>query len=76
MENDPKATIYFVTTERADELNLTIKKTLFAETEKKKKLKLMISIGDVFRTLDNSIFLILNDILELRNILLSKSAKS
>jgi hypothetical protein len=76
MESDPKATIYFVTKERAEELNLTIKKTLYNETEKRKKLKLMISIGDVFRTLDNSIYLILNDILELRNILLSKPAKS
>ncbi|MCG3226196.1 MAG: hypothetical protein H7645_04695 [Candidatus Heimdallarchaeota archaeon] len=76
MESDPKATIYFVTKEQAEELNLTIKKTLYNETEKRKNLKLMISIGDVFRTLDNSIYLILNDILELRNILRSKPAKS
>jgi len=76
VESDPKSTIYFVTRERAEELKLNIKKTLYTETEKRKNLKLMISIGDVFRTLDNSIYLILNDILELRNILLSKSAKS
>ncbi len=74
-ESDPKSKIFFVTTEKADELKLNIKKTLYNETEKQKNLKLMISVGDVFRTLDNSIYLILTDILELRNILLSKSAK-
>ncbi len=69
-ERDPKAKVYFVTTERAEQLPLAHKKYLFEESEKRKNLKLMISVGDVFRTLDNAIYLILNDILELRKIIL------
>ena len=75
-ENDPKSTIFFITSERAEELNLTIKKPLYNEVERRKNLELMISVGDVFRTLDNAIYLILNDILELRSILLGKSTKN
>ena len=73
-KDDPRAQVYFVTMEKAADLPLKIKKYLYAETEKRKKLKLMISVGDIFRTLDNAIYLILNDILELRNILLSQGA--
>jgi hypothetical protein len=73
-KDDPKAQIFFVTAEKAEELPLKIKKALFTEAEKRKNLQLMISVGDVFRTLDNAIYLILNDILELRNILLSQGS--
>ncbi len=73
-EDAPGAQVYFVTIEKAADLTLKIKKYLYTETEKRKKLKLMISVGDNFRTLDNAIYLILNDILELRNILLSQGA--
>ncbi len=69
---DPKAKIFFVTAERAEQLPLEYKKYLFHETEKRKNVKLMISVGDIFRTLDNAIYLILNDILELRKIILSQ----
>lgn len=73
-KEDPTAQVYFVTIEKAEDLPLSTKKYLFTETQSRKKLKLMISIGDIFRTLDNAIYLILNDILELRNILLSQGA--
>ncbi len=71
-ERDPLAKIFFVTAERAEQLPLEYKKYLFHETERRKNLKLMISVGDIFRTLDNAIYLILNDILELRKIILSQ----
>jgi hypothetical protein len=74
-ERDPKAKIFFVTAERAEQLPLELKKFLFHETERRKNLKLMISVGDIFRTLDNAIYLILNDILELRKIILGQGNK-
>ncbi len=73
-ENDPTARYFFVTIERAEELELNIKKSLFNEAERRKNLKLIVSISDIFRSLDNAIYLILNDILELRNILLSQGS--
>jgi len=72
-ERDPQAKIFFISAERAEQLPLEYKKYLFNETERRKNLKLMISVGDVFRTLDNAIYLILNDILELRKIILSQN---
>jgi hypothetical protein len=72
-ERDPQAKIFFISAERAEQLPLEHKKYLFNETERRKNLKLMISVGDIFRTLDNAIYLILNDILELRKIILSQN---
>ena len=72
-KQDRNAKIFLVTTERAEQLSLEKKKYLFQESEKRKNLKLMISVGDVFRTLDNAIYLILSDILELRKIILSQN---
>ena len=72
-KQDRDAKIFLVTTERAEQLSLEKKKYLFQESENRKNLKLMISVGDVFRTLDNAIYLILSDILELRKIILSQN---
>ncbi len=70
-KRDPKSKIFLVTFEKAENIDLKVKKALFAETERRKNVQLMITVGDLFRTLDNAIYLILNDVLELRNILLS-----
>lgn len=72
-KQDSNAKIFLVTKERAEQLSLEKKKYLFQESENRKNLKLMISVGDVFRTLDNAIYLILSDILELRKIILSQN---
>lgn len=72
-KRDPKSKIYLVTFERAEKIDLSVKKALFAESERRENVQLMITVGDLFRTLDNAVYLILNDVLALRNILLSKS---
>ena len=72
-KSDPQSKIFMVTIEKADKINLNVKKSLFAESERRKNVQLMITVGDLFRTLDNAIYLILNDVLEIRNILLAKN---
>ncbi|MCG3224116.1 MAG: hypothetical protein H7647_06590 [Candidatus Heimdallarchaeota archaeon] len=72
-KRDPKSKIFLVTFEKAENIDLKVKKALFAESERRKDVQLMITVGDLFRTLDNALYLILNDVLELRNILISKS---
>ncbi|MHA1592496.1 MAG: hypothetical protein ACTSUP_08500, partial [Candidatus Heimdallarchaeaceae archaeon] len=72
---DPKSKIFLVTFEKSENLDLKVKKALFTESDRRKNVQLMITVGDLFRTLDNAIYLILNDVLELRNILISKNSE-
>ncbi|MHA1224483.1 MAG: hypothetical protein ACTSP3_14750 [Candidatus Heimdallarchaeaceae archaeon] len=71
-KSDTLAKFFFVTTEKSEDLPLETKKYLFNEIERRKNIDLLVSIGDTYRTLDNAIYLVLNDILELRNILSRK----
>ena len=68
-QNSPSVKIFMMTIETAEKLPLDVKKYLYKEARSRKNLTLMISIGDVFRTLDNSVFMILNDILKIRSLI-------
>lgn len=68
-QNSPSTKIFMITIETAEKLPLDVKKYLYKEARSRENLTLMISIGDVFRTLDNSVFMILNDILKIRSLI-------
>jgi len=58
--------IIFITTNLVQHLSLEIKQLLFAEAKKRESIILLISIGDVYRTLENAIYKIVKDMLEQR----------
>lgn len=69
VEKNPQAQLIFVTLESVESISIEVKKKLYAQLGNKKNMQLIFSVGDTFRALDNAIFLIFNDIMQMRSLL-------
>ncbi|MHA1303751.1 MAG: hypothetical protein ACTSPI_08620, partial [Candidatus Heimdallarchaeaceae archaeon] len=69
--NNPDVSIIFITTNLAKHISIDIKKYLLEEEEKRPNVFLLVSIGNVYRSMENAMYKIVNDFLRTREMQLS-----
>ncbi|UJG41712.1 MAG: hypothetical protein K9W45_04410 [Candidatus Heimdallarchaeum aukensis] len=58
--------IIFTTTNEASTIPINVKKILLEEEKQRENVLLLVTIGDIYRSLENTLFKIVNDLLEKR----------